>query len=174
MAVRSIDFTRLSLMDALDLAILVEEEAEERYIEFAEQMEQHHTPEAAKFFRLMAGNEAKHGEELSERRTQRFGAEPRSVARAMIFDVEAPDYDAARAFMSPRRAMEAALDSERKAQVFFKGALPAIQDPLVHDLFSELLGEEVQHEALVHAELAKLPAEHGPRDEDFVDEPAAQ
>ena len=56
-----IDFASLSLMDALDLAILIEDEAKERYEDFAAQMEQHRTPEAAKFFRLMAVNEATHG-----------------------------------------------------------------------------------------------------------------
>ena len=174
MPTRGIDFTRLSLMDALDLAILVEQEAQERYEEFAQQMEQHRTPAAAAFFRHMAGNEARHGRELAERRAGRFGGAPRTVARAMLFDVEAPDYDAARAFMSPRGAMEAALASEHKAQAFFEGALGAIRDPEVRALFQDLCGEEVQHQGLVEAELARLPPDSGLRDEDFVDEPAPQ
>ena len=49
-----IDFSALTLKDALDLAILIEEEARERYEDFADQMEQHHTPEAGRFFRFMA------------------------------------------------------------------------------------------------------------------------
>ena len=97
MAIRGIDFANLSLMDALDLAILVEDEAQERYEEFAAQMEQHRTPEAAKFFRYMVENEAKHGRELSARRVQRFGDAPRNVSRTMIYDIEAPDFDAAKA-----------------------------------------------------------------------------
>ena len=41
----SIDFDgNLSLRDTLDLAIYVEEEAKERYEDFAQQMEAHHTP----------------------------------------------------------------------------------------------------------------------------------
>lgn len=174
MATRGIDFTALSLKDALDLAVLVEEEAKERYEEFAEQMDQHRTPEAAKFFRYMALNEAKHGEELAARRAQRFGKAPLAVTRAMIFDVEAPDYDAARAFMSPRKAMEAALASEVKAHAFFVAALPGLQDAEVKALFEELRDEEIQHQELVKAELAKLPPDSGLSDEDFVDEPTAQ
>jgi rubrerythrin len=174
MAIQGIDFTKLSLMDALDLAILVEDEAQERYEEFAEQMEQHRTPEAAKFFRYMVENEAKHGRELLARRVQRFGDTPRAVTRAMIFDIEAPDFDAARAFMSPRRAMEAALASEVKAHGFFVAALPALQDAEVRALFEELRDEEVLHQTLVKVELAKLPPDSGLSDEDFVDEPAAQ
>ena len=169
-----IDFASLSLMDALDLAVLIEEEAQERYEDFAAQMDQHRTPEAAAFFRLMALNEAKHGQELAERRGQLFSDAPRAVTRAMIFDVEAPDFDKARAFMSPRRAMQAALASEVKAHAFFVAALPALKDAQVRALFEELRDEEVEHQALVKAELAKLPPDSGLSDDDFVDEPAAQ
>ena len=86
----TIDFTTLDLQDALDLAILVEEEAQERYVEFVSQMQQHHTPEAAEFFQTMAGNEEKHGEELRKRRQALFGDAPPRVSRAMLWDVEAP------------------------------------------------------------------------------------
>ena len=174
MAAKGIDFTSLSLMDALDLAILVEDEAQERYEDFAAQMDQHRTPDAARFFRYMVENEAKHGRELLARRVHRFGDAPKKVNRAMIFDVEAPDFDAARAFMSPRKAMEAALAAEVKAHAFFVSALPAIKDAEVKALFEELRDEEVQHQALVKAELAKLPPDSGLSDDDFVDEPAAQ
>lgn len=169
-----IDFAGLSLMDALDLAVLIEEEAKERYEEFAAQMDQHRTPDAARFFRLMAVNEAKHGQELAARRGQLFGGVAPMVTRAMIFDVEAPDYDAARAFMSPRQAMKAALASEVKAHAFFVAALPALKDAKVRALFEELRDEEVEHQTLVKAELAKLPPDSGLSDEDFVDEPTAQ
>ncbi len=174
MTIQGIDFANLSLMDALDLAILVEDEAQERYEEFAVQMDQHRTPQAAQFFRYMVENEAKHGRELLARRVRRFGDAPRSVTRAMIFDIEAPDYDAARAFMSPRKAMQAALASEVKAHDFFVLALPSLKDIEVRALFEELRDEEVEHQELVKAELAKLPPDSGLSDEDFVDEPAAQ
>ena len=174
MAIQGIDFAKLSLMDALDLAILVEDEAQERYEEFAAQMDQHRMPQAAQFFRYMVENEAKHGRELLARRVQRFGDAPRSVTRAMIFDVEAPDYDAARAFMSPRKSMEAALASEVKAHSFFVSALPSLKDAEVRALFEELRDEEIEHQELVKIELAKLPPDSGLSDEDFVDEPAAQ
>jgi erythrin-vacuolar iron transport family protein len=174
MTIQGLDFSRLSLQDALDLAILVEEEAQERYEEFSHQMETHRTPAAARFFSHMADNEEKHGTELSARRTQLFGTAPRKVTRAMIFDIEAPDYDAARAFMSPRAAMLAALASEVKAHAFFVAAMPSLQDASVKALFEELRDEELEHQELVKAELAKLPPDSSLSDEDFVDEPAAQ
>jgi erythrin-vacuolar iron transport family protein len=130
-----IDFTQLDLKDALDLAILIEQEAEERYLEFADQMDTHHTPEAAAFFRFMSKNEAKHGAELQARRTNLFHNAPRGVSRAMLFDVEAPDYDEARAFMTARQALGAALRSERKAHAFFVAALPRLAEANVKALF---------------------------------------
>jgi len=174
MTTKGLDFSRLSLQDALDLAVFIEEEAKERYEEFAHQMETHRTPEAARFFGYMAENEAKHGSELSARRIQLFGNAPSNVSRAMIFDIEAPDYDEARAFMSPRSAMQAALSCEVKAHGFFVAALPFIQNADVKALFEELRDEEVEHQDLVKAEIAKLPPDSSLSDEDFVDEPAAQ
>ena len=174
MPIRGLDLATLSLMDALDLAILIEDEARERYEEFAAQMDQHRTPEAARFFRFMAQNEAKHGETLSARRRELFGDATRIVSGSALFDVEAPDYDEARAFMTPRQAMGSALRSERKARTFFEEALPAVKDEEVRRLFQELREEEVEHEALVKAELAKLPPDPPVDEEDFVDAPAPQ
>jgi erythrin-vacuolar iron transport family protein len=174
LTIRGIDFTRLSLQDALDLAILIEEEAQERYQEFAHQMQTHDTPEAAQFFTYMAANEAKHGADLAARRQMLFKNAPRTVTRAMLFDVEAPDYDQARAFMSPRAAMQAALQSEEKAFAFFAAALPHLGNAEVKALFTELRDEEVVHQNLVRAELAKLPPDSDVRPDDFADDPVAQ
>ena len=170
----TIDFASLDLQDALDLAILVEEEAQERYLEFVSQMEQHHTPEAAEFFRAMAGNEETHGEELRERRQALFGDAPRRVSRAMLWDVEAPGYDEARAFMSARQAMAVALRAETKAQEFFVKALPHITDEDVRRLFEELRDEEVVHQTLVREALRNLPQEPDADPEDYEDEPVGQ
>jgi rubrerythrin len=170
----AIDFARLSLKDALDLAVLIEQEAEERYLEFADQMTTHHTPEAEKFFRFMAVNEQKHGSELAARRAELFGDAPTAVTRTMIFDVEAPDYDQARAFMSPHAALTTALRSEEKAWAYFDRALPSISNAEVRALFEELRDDEIHHIELVKAELAKLPPGEEPSPEDFVDEPTAQ
>ena len=174
MSVQGIDFARLSLLDALDLAILIEAEAQERYEEFAHQMASHDSPEPASFFELMAGNEAKHGAQLAERRKALFADAPRTVTRAMLWDVEAPDYDEARAFMSAHEAMRTALRCEEKAHAFFVAALPQITDPGVKELFTELCAEEVVHQNLVKGEIAKLPPERELNDDDFADDPNAQ
>ena len=167
----TIDFSTLSLQDALDLAILIEEEAKERYDEFSEQLKVHHTPEAAQFFTSMAGNEAKHGADLQMRRHQLFGDAPRRVTRAMLWDVEAPEYDQSRMFMSARRAMEVALDCEIKATDFFADALAYVRDPDVRSLFEELRAEEVEHQELVKSVMARLPEGDEPDPDTFADEP---
>lgn len=171
---QNVDFARLDLKDALDLAILIEDEARERYEEFAEQMEVHHTADAARFYRMMAQYETKHGSELAARRKALFGDAPSRMSRAMLWGVEAPDYDKARAFMSPRKALEVALDSEIKAHAYFTAALPHVMDPKVKALFVELQGDEVQHKALVQAEIDKLPPDSDVDVEDLVDEPVGQ
>ena len=110
-----IDFNQLSLRDTLDLAIYVEEEAKDRYDEFAEQMEAHHTDEVAKFFRFMAANEVKHAQKLSEQRRGLFGGEPSTSDPSILFDVEAPEYGKVRAFMSVRAALEVVLQLRGEA-----------------------------------------------------------
>ncbi len=170
----TVDFATLSLQDALDLAVLVEEEAQERYLEFVDQMEQHHTPEAARFFATMAKNEQKHGEELRARRRSLFGDAVPRVTRAMLWDVEAPDYDQPRAFMSARRAMEVALVSETKALEFFVAALPHVVDPDVKRLFQDLRNEEILHQSLVREAMRSLPEGPDADAGDYEDEPVAQ
>ena len=170
----TIDFAALTLQDALDLAILVEEEAQERYLEFVDQMEKHHTADAAKFFAAMAGNEQRHGDELRARRHSLFGNAPGRMKRSMLWDVEAPDYDQPRAFMSARQAMKVALASETKAHEFFVRAIPHLADPEVKRLFQELRDEEVLHQSLVREAMRSLPEEKESDPGDYEDEPVAQ
>lgn len=170
---KGIDFGKLTLRDALDLAVLVEEEAKDRYGEFADQMQIHHNPEAERFFRFMLAVEAKHETKLAERRSILFGKQPRAVQREMIFDIEAQEYDEARATMSVRQALEAALRAEEKAFAFFDAALKVVHDVEVRALFEELRDEEREHQELVKKEIAKLPPDAALRAEDVDDEPVA-
>jgi len=167
-----LDFSKITLRDALDLALLVEEEARDRYEEFAEQLSVHHTPEAAAFFAKMARVEEKHRLVLQARRVAEFGSEPSTVRRAMIFDIEAPEYDEARVHMTVRQALEVALRSEEKAQDFFAAALHFVRDPSIQALFEELRDEEIEHQGLVRAEMARVPPDLPGRTADYEDEPA--
>jgi erythrin-vacuolar iron transport family protein len=170
----TLDFAKLSLQDALDLAILIEDEARERYEEFAENLQVHHTPDAARFFVTMAGNEAKHGADLLERRRLLFGDAPTRVSREMLWDAEAPGFDQARMFMTARQAVEVALASEVKAYEYFDAALGHVQDPSVRALFEELREEEAEHQALVKAVMAKIPPDDAAGEAFDADEPVGQ
>lgn len=154
---QAIDFKKLSLQDALDLAILIEEEARERYEEFTRIVGGRYAGDASDMFRDMARNEAKHHADLLARRTALFADAPRNVSREQLDDVEAPDRGAPRVFMSARQAMEVALASEEKAYDFFAEAQKHVSDPKVKELFGELRDEEAQHRMHVKARLERLP-----------------
>ena len=172
MSVVGLDFSTLSVRDALDLAVLIEEEARDRYRELADQLTLHHTPEAAAFFTRMARVEERHRQQLLRRRELEFGDQPGTMSRRMIFDVEASEYDEARAFMTLRQALEVALRAENKAHDFYCKVADAATDPKTIALFRELQEEEVDHRTLVQAELGKLPPDKGSGDA-FADEPQA-
>src|SRR5512137_2504162 len=155
---QKIDFSRLTLKDALDLAILIEDEAKERYEEFTRIVGGRYKGDASDVFRNMAAYEARHGAELAARRKKLFGDAPRTVKAATLDDVEAPDRGKPRVFMSARQAMEVALESEQKAWEYFDQALAHVKDPDVRKLFEELRAEEVQHQEYVKKAMAALPA----------------
>src|ERR1039458_648462 len=87
---KQLDLTKLDLMDALDLAILIEQEAMERYEELTAVMREHRTEEAASFFHFMAKAEAKHGADLLTERAKLFGRATRRVDRSVLWDLAVP------------------------------------------------------------------------------------
>jgi rubrerythrin len=171
---KEIDFATLTLQDALDFAILVEKEAAERYEELADQMSTHHTDEAAKFFRFMVVNETKHGDELAARRKQLFGDAPSRIDESMMSEVEAPEYEKVRVFMTVEDALEVALEAEKKAYSFFVSAIEHVENADVMKLFQELRQEEIEHQELVKNEMKKLPPKENVDIEDYADEPVGQ
>jgi len=153
----TLDFATLDLMDALDLAIMIEVEAWERYKGFAEQIGHRFSGDPASIFESMATNEAKHGRQLHDRRKQLFGDLPPRVSRTAIFDVEAPDAGAPRWNMSPLKAFQVALASEQKAYWFYDEALKHVKDAAVRELFTELRDEETEHVRMVKQAIEALP-----------------
>ena len=153
-----LDLSKLSVMDALDLAKLIEMEACHRYQMFAAQFGHSGTYDAGAFFASMAENEAKHGQELEARRKALFGDAPARLTLDDLFDVEAPDMGAPRRGMSIIEAFEVGLAAEKKAYDFYDMALPGIVNPEVRDLFTELRDEETEHVEMLQEAMAKLPA----------------
>jgi len=170
-----LDFSSLTLMDALDLASLIELEARQRYTEFADSLGTRGVDDAGAVFRSMAVNENKHCEEIAERRLALFGDQPAKVTLNDIFDVEAPDLGDVRWNMSTLKAYQLALFSEQKAFAFYDEALEYVDQPDVKALFEELREEEAEHVRMLVRIIANLPpsAEVELEDEDYdPDRPA--
>ena len=169
-----LDFSRLTLQDALDVAVLIEAEAEERYQDFVRQLGHRYGGDASDFFTQMVANERKHGEQILARRKKRFGDAPSKVNSTLIWDVEAPATGLVRAYMSVHQAVSLAMIAENKARDFFENALKNVKDPEVKKLFEELRDEEIAHyEALVKFQNT-LPPDTGPdRDDEDLDDPPA-
>ncbi len=154
-----IDFSKLSLMDALDLAGLIEIEAYQRYESFCEQIGHRNPGDAASMFRSMAVNEKKHAEQIAERRLALFGDAPPKMTLDDIYDVEAPDVGSSNWKMSALKALQVALSSEKKAYAFYDEALPSVKQKDVKSLFLELRDEEAEHVQMIEEIIAKLPPE---------------
>lgn len=164
-----LDLSRLSLMDALDLASLIELEARERYTTFAETLGSRGVDDAGGVFRAMAVNENKHCEEIAERRLALFGDQPARVRLDDLFDVEAPASGDVRWNMSALKAYQLALYSEQKAFAFYDEALDHVDQPEIRALFEELREEEAEHVNMLVKIIANLPpsAEIELEDEDY-------
>jgi rubrerythrin len=152
-----LDLSNLDLMDALDLAVLIEAEAYDRYRMFAAQLGHRSPGDAASVFASMAENEAKHGKDLAARRKTLFGTAPMRVSRDDLFDVEAPDQGTPRRNMSTRQAFEVALAAEQRAHDFYEEALAQVTNAETRALFAELRDEEVGHVRMVREAIAALP-----------------
>ena len=164
-----LDLSKLSLMDALDLASLIELEAQKRYTDFAESFGSRGVDDAGAVFRSMAVNEGKHCHDLADRRIALFGDKPPKVRLDDIFDVEAPDFGDVRWNMSTLKAYQLALYSEQKAFAFYDEALGYVDQPDVKALFEELREEEAEHVRMLVKIIAALPpsAETELEDEDY-------
>ena len=165
-----LDLSKLDLMDALDLAKLIEMEACHRYQMFASQLGHTGGYDARAFFASMAENEAKHGQELEARRKALFGDTPARLTLDDLYDVEAPDMGAPRRGMSTVQAFEIGLAAEQKAYDFYDAALPGITNPEVRELFIELRDEETEHVEMLQKAMAELPSSAGAEEEYDLDE----
>lgn len=172
---KKMSLKELDLMDALDLAVLIEKEAQERYLEFARQIGSSSEKDAGAFFSQMAINEEKHAVELSDKRQKLFGDRPSRISPESMYqyqEIEAPEFDRAESYMSARKALLVARDCEIKAHDFFKNAERLVSDLEVKALFRELMGEELEHKKMVEEILEKNHGTISPDlDSEDIDEP---
>ena len=154
-----IDFAKLDLRGAFDLAIMIEEDAQMRYEDFARAFAGKASA-AATVFRDMAVNEAKHCRQLEERRREIFAQDPPrieisvkdeedGVERAELGELEDGPITA-------RQALEIALEAEVRAYEFYKNALPALKNEDVRKFFEHLMEEENEHQDLLRKKLGSI------------------
>ncbi len=172
---KKIDLAKLAPADVLDFSVLIEDEERERYDEFAVMMwGVHHNREAAEFFRFMATNEERHGQQLRQARQARYADALHRIDPRIILEGEAPEYGATAAVMSLHGCMETAMTAEIKAEKFYKKALPGMPTGDLRDLFAEPAAQEVEHQRLIADMMAKLPPAEDLQREDVADEPVSQ
>lgn len=167
------DLSGLDFVELLDVAILAEEEAAERYGEFADQMEQHHNVQAARLFREIQAREREHLHRLRETRTAR-SARPATIEPLHFFDpVEAPPYETAHYRMTPGHIFQVALAAEQRAAAFYKQLTEILDDAEAREMARECLQEETKHVEQVENEMRKLSPAPAGWEEDH-DEPMPQ
>jgi rubrerythrin len=155
----SINFAELDLRGAFDLAIMIEEDAQLRYEDFAKLLGNRDEMGAAAVFRAMAINEAKHRSELYSRRRLKFRRDPRiEISVLEPGEGEAPEESELTPSMTAREALEVALRAEIRAYEFYAGALPHVKDPDVRAFFEELKEEETEHQDMLRQKIADIDA----------------
>lgn len=148
-----------TLEQLMALALAMENEAIERYTDFADTMDTHNNPEVAALFRRMAGYEAKHAAQIMYQMNW-TEAPPVPPGAARWPDLEAPETvpsDAVHYLMQPWHALQLALAAELRAEKFFARIAAAATTESVRHAALELQAEEAEHVALVKSWLDKVP-----------------
>jgi rubrerythrin len=143
--------------DFMAQAYAMEIEANERYTQFADQLETHNNLEVAKLFRKLADIEALHAKNILARM-----AWPSLPAMPPPFagDGEGPEtapFESVHYLMQPYHALEIALRGELRAQQFFEQFAAAAGSPEVRAAAKEMAEEEREHAELIRAWMKKVP-----------------
>jgi rubrerythrin len=150
------DFSKLRPQDALDLAMYAEREAEENYEHLAGVMDRESNPEAASFFRRMAGWERRHHDQIARRREELFGDTPPTLVDVTFWEIEIADVGAHSPSLA--EALKIALAAEVNAHDYYAEAIEQLTDPAVETLFEELRKAELEHQRLLREEMARRGA----------------
>ncbi|MCU0305697.1 MAG: ferritin family protein [Thermoanaerobaculales bacterium] len=151
-----VDFSRMDGQDALDVAKVVEDEAQLAYEHLAEWVAGDGNVEAAEFFSRMAGREKRHKEEIAARRTALFGDAPPRHDESAPWQAEVPDYEALGREVTLAQAFDVAMGAETRAHDFYAEALEFIAEPEVAELFDWLRKAEIEHQRMLRDEMDRL------------------
>ena len=148
-----VDFSRMDGQDALDIAIVIEDEAQLAYEHLADWVAGDGNPEAAEFFKRMAVREKRHKEEVTARRTDLFGDVPPRHDEAAPWEAEVPDYESLGRKVTLEEAFNVAMGAETRAHDFYAEALEYIEEPKVAELFDWLRKAELEHQRMLTEEM---------------------
>ncbi|UCE32631.1 MAG: ferritin-like domain-containing protein [Burkholderiales bacterium] len=137
----------------------MEREAVSRYNELADMMEVHNNAEVAEMFRKMAGYEAHHVARILADMgwSEDTAASPKVSAWVALEAPESVPIDEMHYLMQPYHALELALAAEERAQAFFEEIVRQSPSDAVREAAEEMRDEEIEHVALIHAWMAKVP-----------------
>jgi len=140
-------------------AVAIEREAAERYTELAARMNDEGREDLARIFELLADLESEHLRTL-EARTVDVALPAIPDGRYHWMDAGAPE-TAARdlifRLMTPRMALDIALQAEKRAQAFFERVFTTCDDPALRALAREMAADEQDHVALLERMLENTP-----------------
>jgi len=158
-----------TLVELMAQALTMENEAAQRYAEFADAMEMHNNLEVAALFRKMADIEAKHAKQIMAE--MGWSAPPPLPPGRPTWDgFEAPEtapIDEVHYLMQPWHALTLALQNEERAERFFARLARSATVATVKKAARELEAEEREHVLLVKAWLDKVPKP----DSDWANDP---
>jgi len=143
--------------DFMARAYAMELEAQERYQQFAEQLETHNNPEVAQVFRKLAEIEGLHAKNILAR--MKWPGFPK-VPVPFAEDGEGPEtapFDSVHYRMQPYHALDIALRGELRAQKFFQEVAAAARSAEVRRMAAEMAAEEGEHVELIRAWMKKVP-----------------
>lgn len=150
-----VDFSRMDGRDALDIAIVIEDEAQLAYEHLADWVEGDGNTEAADFFKRMAVREKRHKDEITARRAELFGDVPARHDEAAPWEAEVPDYESLDRKVSLEDAFNVAMGAETRAHDFYAEALDYIEAPEVVELFDWLRKAEIEHQRMLGEEMKR-------------------
>jgi rubrerythrin len=150
-----VDFSKMDGRDALDIAIVIEDEAQLAYEHLAEWVQGDGNTDAAEFFSRMAVREKRHKTEISERRKELYGDAPTRHDEDAPWEAEVPDYESLGREVSLEEAFNVAMGAETRAHDFYAEAIDYIEDQTVVELFDWLRKAEIEHQRMLTEEMAR-------------------
>ncbi|TVQ33785.1 MAG: rubrerythrin [Wenzhouxiangella sp.] len=152
-------------------AVVLEDEAAQRYDELAEAMRQHNNPEVTDLFERMAGYSRLHRAEATDLAERYAGGLP--ALKPWEFNwpgMESPEsasMEGSHYLMTAHHALKLALGAERSAQAFYAGVAAAATTDRIRELATEFAEEEADHARQLIDWLERVPPPDPGWDEDL-------